>query len=119
MIKLTKEQQTEIDNMEISERVELIRNIFWNDQKFNENYSEVIGQEDYETSPENSEYFLKGATSMFDVALMMSVNHWHGDKDIDEQCQLENDYLMRVMETAFAEINPAKMATWKKLREQK
>lgn len=114
----TKEQRNKIDNMEIEERVELIRSLFWNGQKFGEDYTEVIGSEDTGTTPENMEYFLKGATAMFDTAQMVAANHWHGHKHINDQCNLENNFLLSTMETAFEAINPSKMATWKKLQEE-
>lgn len=113
---LTKEQQTEVDNMEIQERVELIREMFWNGVQFGESYKDIIEPVPYETTPENMEHFLMGATAMFDVAQMMTANHWHGDPETNKLCQMENDYVYRVMEVAFEEINPAKMMIWKELQ---
>ncbi len=117
-MKLIKEQRTEIDNMEISERVELIRDIFWNGVKYNKDFTEVIGFDSYETTPENMEHFLMGATAIFDVAQMSVANHWHGNPDTDKICQAENDFLLCVMESAFETINPSQMMVWKQLNEQ-
>ena len=113
----TKEQKRQIDDMELERRVELIRGLFWNDLKFNSDYTEVEGLEDFRTSPENSEYFLMGATAMFDVALQMTANHWHGDPEVNKLCQMENDYVYNVMDIAFEKINPDKMAKWKEIME--
>lgn len=112
----TDRQRSQIENMDIKDRVELIRHVFWNNETFDESYR-TLGLEDMGATPENVEYFLKGATAMFDHAQLTAANHWHGDEGVNRQCERENEFLLQVMETAFEYVNPDKMAVWRKLKE--
>jgi len=112
---LTEKQRCEIGDLSIEDRVELIREIFWNGEIMNDDYTKTIGFEDTGTTPENMEYFLKGATAMFDAAQMTAANHWHGREEVNDICQLENNFLLDTMENAFEQINPKQMAIWKEL----
>lgn len=114
---LSKDQLDEIENMNISDRVTFIRDLLWNGLYFNDDYTEVRGLEDFGTSDKNMEHFLMGATAMFDFASMLAANHYHGHPDKNKVCEVENKYLMDVMESAFEYINPDLMVTWKKLKE--
>lgn len=112
---LSPDQQRELSELNTKDRVTFIRELFWNGLVFDEEYTKVLGLEDFGTTDENMEHFLMGATAMFDYAQMRASNHWHGHPEKDKLCQMENDYLYATMDSAFEEINPLKMYEWKEI----
>lgn len=103
---LTPEQKKLIDDMDVKDRVELVRTILWNDiDILKEGYPLVPSTDDVEY-----ESFLKGALAMFDYAQMRAANHFH--PHYQKQCDIENDFLLDTMEDALMDISPSKVMEW-------
>lgn len=115
-MKLTSEQQSEIDNLDVKSRVELVRNMLWNGVEFDFKTMKETGLESYSISDENMEWFLKGAIAMFDLALYRASNHYSGNPEVQKICDDENDYLIETMETCLELIHPDKLVEWKEIQ---
>jgi hypothetical protein len=81
----------------------------------NDSDAEDMEAELTERRAEGAANFTAGAKAMFDWMMIRVVNHWHGNPEVDKECQAENAVITQWATDALEDVSPESCATWRNI----
>lgn len=85
------------------------------DEKCMDDISAILATKQPEQAQLSDAEFHRGAKAVFDYMLCRAANNYHGNPEIQKQCDIENKAVTEWIEEALEDVSPESLMEWKSI----